>query len=151
MNKNLKILIYVSSGILLLLVIVAVVLSFSGSSQNQSTNQLQLNTDQGVVKVNDFNTYSEKFENNTYLDTESDYSIYFEDSTDTFYLTLFAQDLEQAITLRSQAENRLLEQLNISATEVCKLNIQVSIPFSSSPGLSGVNYGFSGCEDAINF
>lgn len=51
--------------------------------------------------------------------------------------------------IRQKAESKLLEVSQLDGNEICKFNVVESVHFSYWPEMSGINYGFSKCPNAV--
>lgn len=83
-----------------------------------------------------------------FLAQNSDYSIYYYMSFNTFYIEIKNQEFSY---YRKEAETKLLKLLSINQEDACKLPINLSIPYDYQDPKSKINYGLSFCPNAKNF
>lgn len=67
-------------------------------------------------------------------------------NTNFFNVTLLREPLS---TARKQAEDFLIQTLNISRTQLCELRATVAVPASVNPEYAGNNLGFMYCKGSI--
>ena len=115
-------------------------------NQNDKGETIIINSGGEAVEVNNFyNDTLEVHDSTYYLSQESTYTIFFDKLKNSFIITLFVTEVDNGNDIRYRAEEELMKKLGISRGEACLLQIEVGVPFSSSPNLSGINYGLSFC------
>lgn len=156
MNKKITIWLIIIIASIALIVFLAYFLFNIGKKKN-SENQININTNQGQVAINDI--YQDVFlgtEKDKILFSDNNYNItynrecYQEDSAgravnyDCFYfaINITNGDLQK---MRGEAENKLLGLLGIKENEFCKLNISTTDLISGSATF-GKELGISFCE-----
>jgi hypothetical protein len=71
------------------------------------------------------------------------YQILYMESFDQFLISILAGPFQ---TVREEAEQDLLRQLNIPQDEACALDVSITTPTFVNPDSSGKTYGLSFCE-----
>ena len=74
------------------------------------------------------------------------YIIEYVEETDYFLIALFAEPIG---TARQEAEQYLMEKLNLSQDEMCRLRYTVSVPTRINQFYAGQDLRFSFCPDSI--
>lgn len=78
----------------------------------------------------------------------SDYSIYFDWNWKYFAITVQKQPIQK---IREQAEQALLEQLDISREDACKLTVHLNVLRGVGKFDGGQDYGLSFCPNGIRY
>jgi hypothetical protein len=117
-----------------------------------------IQTENGNVSVRNFFKGREKEVTSTGLEllphevgssyVLSDYAIYFDWSWKYFAISIQKQPIQK---IREQAEQALLEQLNISREDACKLDVRLNILRGVGKFDGGQDYGLSFCPTGISF
>ncbi|HEX4104173.1 MAG TPA: hypothetical protein VHZ04_01695, partial [Candidatus Paceibacterota bacterium] len=108
-----------------------------------------IGTNQGQVPVNNF------YENPDYVTTDNQtvvltenatYTIVYNVSDSSFIISLLSTPLPAA---RTAAESAFLQQLGITESDACKLNVDEGVPISVSDQYPGEDLGLSFCPGAV--
>jgi hypothetical protein len=128
--------------------------SDTGSSESDNINsakKININTGSGTISVNNFKKKSQVLENGFYLFVDKEkYNISYDPQYDGFIVTLLVnQDIENT---RKEAENDLINSLEISEEDACKLNVflYVSAALTTNEDLYQ-NHGLGFCSDGKKF
>ncbi len=137
----------------IILVIAAAAFAFWRFYEVSRVPTKEISTPSGAVKITDYSHTAAALDNGAnrqdYVLAQTDqYIIYaFNFNNDSsFVIALYGNDLTQA---RRQAETALLKALNISQSELCRLEVAVNI--ADQPENRGTNYGLSFCPNALSF
>ncbi len=84
----------------------------------------------------------------TFLEN-SDFTMLFYPKDQSFSIALLSS--ENLAVTREKAENAFLQKLEISKEQACKLTGFLGVPYSISPEISGINFGFSFCPSGKPF
>jgi hypothetical protein len=91
------------------------------------------------VVTNDFiSTAKVSYDRSVVIYFDSNFTIQFDKPTNTFQITFISSDIATLKSLRPQAEDILLKNLNITQAEACQLAVKEVI--KQSPALSLNNY-----------
>lgn len=92
-------------------------------------------------------TVPDSYGNTIFAEDTNWYSIEYFTADKTFNVTLLNTDLLEA---RAQAQNKLLEKLNITKEDLCKIKVYVGVPFSYNEELAGQSLGVSFCPGSVD-
>ena len=148
-NKILKVSVIV---ILILLFFCSIFLVYRRSSDPKQLEQgpgLSISTSEGTVKIsNFFDKAEETIGDIVVVATTLNFQIIYFKKNEVFNITLKLKPLE---TSRDLAETRLLEVLDISQAEACKLNVEIFVPIALDEKLAGNTFGLSLCPNSNTF
>ncbi|MEK9173952.1 MAG: hypothetical protein AAB845_01675 [Patescibacteria group bacterium] len=85
-------------------------------------------------------TTPDSYGNTIFAEDAHWYSIEYFTADKTFNVVLLNVDLLEA---RVQAQNKIIEKLNITKEDLCKLKVYVGVPFSYNEELAGQSLGMS--------
>jgi hypothetical protein len=109
------------------------------------TTKIPIHTkDNGMVMVNNFLARLSDTQEDVTLREEKTYTILFYAKDQSFFIGLKDKDL---VTARKEGEAALLDTLDISKEDACKLRVSLTVPFSVSENAAGVDYGLSFCPN----
>lgn len=102
------------------------------------------------------NVDEQAIKNGTQIDPEGDRSLInsqgssaiYSPKDQSFSITILAPPFEMN---RKEAEEKLLESLQITRDQFCQLNVVVGVPFAVSEALSGTDYHVSFCPNGRPF
>ena len=94
--------------------------------------------------VNNFLARLSDTQEDVTLREEKTYTILFYAKDQSFFIGLKDKDL---VTARKEGEAALLDTLDISKEDACKLRVSLTVPFSVSENAAGVDYGLSFCPN----
>lgn len=77
------------------------------------------------------------------IEKNSDYKIAYLNNFNSFLISITNSPFESQ---RILAEEKFLDELGISETDACKLEVQVTTPRFANPDHAGIIYGLSFCE-----
>lgn len=83
-----------------------------------------------------------------YIESTPDYTIQYDALDESFTISVHGFSLPET---RKEAEIKLLQILDTTPTNMCKLNIFVFVPGSVEPTLAGKDFNLSFCPDGIPF
>ena len=140
MSKKTLYILLISLAVFIICMMLLVLFSKNGAS---TTNQTTISS----VKVKSFIPNP--------VSTSSDQSILFQSSN--FDLIYFIKEQKFQIdllalpltTTREQAQQELLDYLQISQSDACKLNVLVKTSYSISPSYAGLNLGLGFCPNSV--
>ncbi len=136
------------------IVVIRSLTSGIGNSKGGDTISVQGVSEGSVVKVNN-PTQSTNFDavtDGVYISDEkklgSDvgFSVAFYEEDGSFAIDITGKP---TALYRQKASEYILETLQISETEACKLNVYIGVTFATDPNLSGKNLGLSFCPGSV--
>ena len=132
----------------MILIIAVALLAFYYFKTN--SGKLNINTNGGQVKVS--NIYKNPIQifpdSDVSYKKTADYSLDYYAKNQLFIITITNTDIK---TARINAENDFLSTLKITKEQACKLNVQLSVPFSVNENAAGINFGLSFCPNGKPF
>jgi hypothetical protein len=138
--------IYIILAVLAMLLIVFLGLRYF----EKGSNTLSVTAGKEKIKINDIYKDPVKIFSNSDIEFKetADYSFNYYADDQLFIITLTDKDV---VTARAKAEKNFLSALNINQEQACKLNLQLTVPFSVSEDLAGINFGLSFCPNGKQF
>lgn len=120
----------------------------NGSPLEPAVGSIILDTPQGAVGVPDFRQDSLEIDESTvfvpYYD--SNYTIQYDEASKAFQIIFTVSSLAEIHQIRPEAEQKLLNLLEVEKLQMCLLNIQETIPQTDALDLNPNQFPLSFCE-----
>jgi len=111
----------------------------------KNAEKIVVNTNDGNVRIDNIYQKAEELlpDGDLTIKSTSDYSIDYYPKFSQFAISISNPDVE---TAKKQAEQDLIAVLGISEKDACKLNVDITVPYSVNPQYAGNIYGLSFCD-----